>query len=51
MTDMHAGTGRIRELYQSVPLRLTVKIYCLKCIRLLPGSLPFRLDFPEVVFH
>ena len=51
MSYMHTLAGRIRELHESVPLRLFVKIHRLERIGVGPCLLPFRLNFTEVVFH
>ena len=51
MSDMHAGSTRIRELYQTVKLRLLTSVHCLKDFLLRPFLLPFGLNLFKFVSH
>ena len=50
MSHMHTCTGRIREFYEAVPLRLFIKIDGPECARLFPALLPLLLHFRMIVW-
>ena len=51
MTDVHAGTRRVWELDESVPLRLLAEVYRLEGLGLFPLRLPLRFDLFKIILH
>ena len=51
MANVHSCSARIRELYQTVKLRLFAAVNCFEDLLIGPLLLPFRLDFLKFMSH
>ena len=51
MSDVHAGSAGIRELYETVEFRLAAEILSLKELCIFPFLLPLGLNLLKIVFH
>ena len=51
VSNVHTCTAGIRELYQTIELRLGTSVYCVEDLGFIPFLLPFGFYLSEIVFH